>query len=75
MGSRNASKKLDHEHAWLATRPGLVLPFAGAFPNAGSGLLLAWKPTRESARALSASIPLLSRAVLRSMTLPVLMAH
>ncbi len=43
-------------------KPGLVLPCAGSFPTVGREVLVAWKPTREAARALSASIPLLQRA-------------
>jgi nucleotide-binding universal stress UspA family protein len=40
-------------------KPGLVLPYVGSFDVAGSRVLLAWKPTRESAHALAASIPFL----------------
>lgn len=40
-------------------KPGLVLPYVGTFDVVGSRVLLAWKPTREAARALSASIPFL----------------
>lgn len=47
--------------------PALVLPYAGSFDPAvlaGEGLavVLAWKPTRESARAARASLPWLHRA-------------
>ncbi|MDE2276836.1 MAG: universal stress protein [Burkholderiales bacterium] len=43
-------------------RPGLVLPYVGTFDTVGREPLIAWKPTRESARALSAAIPLLRGA-------------
>jgi nucleotide-binding universal stress UspA family protein len=40
-------------------RPVLVVPFAGDFDEVGRRVLIAWKPTRESARALAAVLPLL----------------
>ncbi len=40
-------------------RPVLVLPRAGHFGDVGHRVLIAWKPTREAARALSAVLPLL----------------
>ena len=43
-------------------RPGLVVPVAGPFSGVGLRVLVAWKPTREAARALSAALPLLSCA-------------
>ena len=42
-------------------RPALVVPYIGA-PAATEVALVAWKETREAARALTASIPLLQRA-------------
>jgi nucleotide-binding universal stress UspA family protein len=47
--------------------PALVVPYAGSFMAdtlAGAGLrvLLAWKPTREAARAVRAALPWLQRA-------------
>jgi nucleotide-binding universal stress UspA family protein len=47
----------------LATgKPGLVLPYVDAAPGFGSNVLVAWKATPESARALGAALPLLQRA-------------
>jgi nucleotide-binding universal stress UspA family protein len=43
-------------------KPALVLPYAGDFRTLGRTVLVAWKPTRESARALGAALPLLRRA-------------
>ncbi|MET0207503.1 MAG: universal stress protein [Burkholderiaceae bacterium] len=43
-------------------RPALVLPFTGPVRAIGGTVLLAWKETRESARAMSASLPWLRRA-------------
>jgi len=43
-------------------RPALVLPYAGPVRAIGGTVLLAWKETRESARAMSASLPWLRRA-------------
>lgn len=40
-------------------RPVLVLPWAGEFRDVGRRVLVAWKPTREAALALSAALPLL----------------
>jgi nucleotide-binding universal stress UspA family protein len=43
-------------------RPALVVPYAGEVNAEPQTVLLAWKPTRESARALTASLPFLRRA-------------
>lgn len=43
-------------------RPGIVVPYAGHFPSVGERVLVAWKRSPQSARALSASLPLLRRA-------------
>lgn len=43
-------------------KPVLVLPFIGASSTVGQTVVLAWKPTREAARAVSAALPLLQRA-------------
>jgi nucleotide-binding universal stress UspA family protein len=42
-------------------RPALVVPYIGAPARFGKVALVAWKNTRESARALSAALPLLRR--------------
>jgi nucleotide-binding universal stress UspA family protein len=43
-------------------RPTLVVPRTGDYPSVGRRVLVAWKPTREAARALSAALPLLQSA-------------
>lgn len=43
-------------------RPALVVPYAGAFTGIGGDVLVAWKPTREAARAVACALPLLQRA-------------
>ena len=42
--------------------PVLVVPFAGSFGSIGARVLIAWKDTREAARALHDALPLLRRA-------------
>lgn len=43
-------------------KPTLVLPYAGDFDQVGREVLIAWKPTRESARAVDGALPLLRSA-------------
>jgi nucleotide-binding universal stress UspA family protein len=43
-------------------RPGLVVPFVDIGSAVGQNILIAWKATREAARALSAALPFLHRA-------------
>ena len=43
-------------------KPVLVLPYAGAPASVGETVVIAWKPTREAARAVAAAVPLLQRA-------------
>ncbi|NML17129.1 universal stress protein [Azohydromonas caseinilytica] len=40
-------------------KPVLVVPSSGHFADVGHRVLVAWKPTREAARALSSALPLL----------------
>jgi nucleotide-binding universal stress UspA family protein len=40
----------------------LILPYAGTSGPVGQQVVIAWKPTREAARAVSAAVPLLQRA-------------
>ncbi|MCM2250860.1 MAG: universal stress protein [Ramlibacter sp.] len=40
----------------------LILPYAGAPSEVGETALIAWKPTREAARAVGAAVPMLQRA-------------
>ena len=43
-------------------KPALVLPYAGTPDTVGQHVVIAWKPTREAARAVSAAVPVLQRA-------------
>ncbi|MET3494463.1 universal stress protein [Variovorax boronicumulans] len=43
-------------------RPALVLPYAGPVGPIGRNVLVAWKETRESARAVTAALPWLRKA-------------
>lgn len=43
-------------------KPALVVPRAGRFDTVGRNVLIAWRPTRECARAVEAAVPLLQRA-------------
>lgn len=46
----------------ISGKPALILPYAGVPPMVGKTAVIAWKPTREAARAVSAAVPLLRRA-------------
>ena len=43
-------------------KPAIVVPHVGCAPRLGGTVAIAWKPTREAARAVAAAIPLLQRA-------------
>lgn len=43
-------------------KPALVVPYASELKTVGQNVLVAWRATRESARALSAAMPVLARA-------------
>jgi nucleotide-binding universal stress UspA family protein len=43
-------------------KPALILPFIGSMKSMLQNVMIAWKPTRESANALSASLPFLQNA-------------
>lgn len=43
-------------------KPALILPYIDVPSSIGDTVVLAWKPTREAARAVSAALPLLQRA-------------
>jgi nucleotide-binding universal stress UspA family protein len=43
-------------------KPALLLPYAGKFAGVGRRIVIAWKETREAARAVAAAIPLLQQA-------------
>jgi nucleotide-binding universal stress UspA family protein len=46
----------------LSGKPALLLPYVGAARPLGGSVLVAWKATRESARAVAAAAPLLQAA-------------
>ena len=46
----------------MSGKPSLVLPYVAVPPVVGETIVIAWKPTREAARAVSAAVPLLQRA-------------
>jgi nucleotide-binding universal stress UspA family protein len=43
-------------------KPALVVPYAGRYSTIGENVLIAWKPTRECARAVAGALPLIWRA-------------
>jgi len=43
-------------------KPGLVMPFIGTGDKLGETVLIAWKPSPEAARAVTAALPMLQRA-------------
>ena len=43
-------------------RPAIVLPHIATTPAKLERVLIAWKPTRESARAVTAALPILQQA-------------
>jgi nucleotide-binding universal stress UspA family protein len=43
-------------------RPVLVIPYAGRYPSVGRNVVIAWKASRESARAVFDALPLLQGA-------------
>jgi nucleotide-binding universal stress UspA family protein len=43
-------------------KPAIILPHAGVSAPVGETVVIAWKPTREAARAVRAAMPLLQRA-------------
>lgn len=59
-----ASVPADFVESVLATsgKPALVIPYAGEPAGLGQTVVIAWKETREAARAVAAAMPLLQRA-------------
>lgn len=70
LGQRDASDPLsvalpgDFNEAVImgSGKPALVVPYTGWKDPIGKTVVVAWKQTRESARALSAAMPILQRA-------------
>lgn len=54
----------DFAEAVIATsgKPGLVIPYTGTFERIGETVAIAWKESREAARAVALAMPLLQRA-------------
>lgn len=59
--SGNAGR-IPEEVLFSSGGPVLVVPYAGKFSSVGKNVLVAWKPTRESARALRDALPILEQA-------------
>ncbi len=59
-----AGVPFDFAETVMATsgKPALILPYADTGATLGQTIVVAWKPTREAARAVSAAVPLLQRA-------------
>jgi nucleotide-binding universal stress UspA family protein len=53
---------LPEDVALLSGRPVLIVPYAGKFERVPENPLVAWKPTREAARAVNDALPLLAAA-------------
>lgn len=70
LGQRNPEEPLTHEvpdsfvpDLLIDTgKPALILPYIGGDAALGKTVLIAWKESRESARAVSAALPWLRRA-------------
>lgn len=58
----DSTGSLAADAAIFAGRPVIYLPKSGSFPALGKRVLLAWNGSREAARALTDSLPLLRRA-------------
>jgi nucleotide-binding universal stress UspA family protein len=51
------------EHLALGSgRPVLAVPYVGRYPEIGRNVVIAWKPSRESARAVFDALPILKQA-------------
>jgi len=59
--SKNAGR-IPEEALYGSGRPVLIVPYAGRFQSAGDHVLVAWKATREAARAVNDALPLLQSA-------------
>lgn len=46
----------------ISGKPAVILPYASVPPVIGDSVVIAWKPTREAARAVVAALPLLQDA-------------
>jgi nucleotide-binding universal stress UspA family protein len=55
-------EKFVEELALSASRPVLIVPYAGHFPNPGKRILIAWNASPQAARAVTAALPILQQA-------------
>lgn len=62
MANAAFTRELAHSVLLASGRPVLFVPHSGTFPTLGSTVLVAWKETREAARALADALPFLVRA-------------
>lgn len=63
-GTESDEVPADFAEAVVATsgKPGLVVPYTGTVDRIGDTVVIAWKESREAARAVAAAIPILQRA-------------
>jgi nucleotide-binding universal stress UspA family protein len=54
--------ELAHSVLLASGRPLLIVPYIGARPSIGERIIVAWKDTREAARAVADAMPMLLRA-------------
>lgn len=57
-----SAARVPEETLLSSGRPVLIVPYAGQFKTLGEHVLVAWKATRECARALNDAMPMLERA-------------
>ncbi len=58
----NVTKDFTEQLVLAASRPILIIPYAGSFLNIGSRILIAWNGSHEATRAITDALPLLTRA-------------
>ena len=62
--ARDVTSMIDFPDATVlaASRPALIIPYAGSFPRLGQHILVAWDASQQAARSVSGALPLLKRA-------------
>jgi nucleotide-binding universal stress UspA family protein len=61
-GSGEAPADFNESVLAASGKPGVILPAVGPIAQAFDTIVMAWKPTREAARAVAGALPLLRRA-------------
>jgi nucleotide-binding universal stress UspA family protein len=61
-GSRGVPAEFPESVMVASGKPALILPYAFEPASIADNIVIAWKPTREAAHAVSAAVPLLQRA-------------